>query len=71
MPHENVPLFIMLHKCTVCYIEVRLHHMGLNARNPDFVACEQQTADQPEHSRSLISAFVIHYHNNGADQPAP
>ena len=45
--------------------------MGLNARNPDFVACEQQTADQPEHSRSLISAFVIHYHNNGADQPAP
>ena len=34
------------------------HHMGLNARNPDFVACEQQKA----HSRSLINTFVVQSH---------
>ena len=28
-------------------------------RKPDFVACEQQSADQLAHSRCLISAFVI------------
>ena len=34
------------------------------AKIPDFVACEQQNnkgADQPAHSRRLISAFVVHY----------
>ena len=43
------------------------HHMGLDARNTDFVACEQQrpqTRYQTAHLRSLISAFVIHYLEN-------
>ena len=50
-------------------------YMGLDARNHDFVTCEQQwcrpacayaqsgRADQPVHRCSLISAFVIRYLN--------
>ena len=36
--------------------------MSLDARKPVFRVCEQQSlgAEQPAHSRSLISAFVIH-----------
>ena len=37
------------------------HHMGCDARNPDFVACEQQRRNQPAHLGSLISAFDILY----------
>ena len=37
------------------------HHMGLDAKNPDFVATNNKDADQPAHLCSLISAFVINY----------
>ena len=35
-------------------------HLGLSRRKPDFVAWEQQNADQhsPVHAPSLISSFV-------------
>ena len=40
-------------KCFTCY-------MGLNARKPDTVACEQQGSRlEPVHPCSLVSAFVI------------
>ena len=36
--------------------------MGLNARKPFFERFANNTGtDQPAHSRSLISAFVIHF----------
>ena len=41
--------------------EARKPGIQHHTRNPDFVACEQHGADQPAHTRSLISAFVIHY----------
>ena len=40
------------------------HHMSLDARHPDSVACEQQNnkvTDQPANPPSLTSAFVIPY----------
>ena len=39
------------------------HHMGLDARNHDCVACEQQRRRtlRPVHPHRLISAFVIRY----------
>ena len=40
---------------------VLLHHMGLDTRNPDLVACSNKGADQPAHPHSLISAFVVPY----------
>ena len=39
--------------------EVLYAYMGLVARKPGFVACEQQR-DLPAHSRSPISVFVGH-----------
>ena len=33
---------------------------GLNTRKPVLGVCEQQRCNQPEHSRSLISALFIH-----------
>ena len=36
-------------------------HMGLDARNRDFLVANNKAADQPPHPRSLISDFVIHY----------
>ena len=35
--------------------------MGLDLRKPDFVYANKKGADQPEHSHSLISTFVISY----------
>ena len=32
--------------------------MGHVVRKSDFVACEQQSPDQPAHPRSLVSGFL-------------
>ena len=34
--------------------------LDLGARKPEIIAFEHQSADQPAHSRSLVSAFVVH-----------
>ena len=39
-------------------IQTYTFYMGLVSKKTDFVACEQQTADQAEHTGSLISTFV-------------
>ena len=40
--------------------EVWKRVMGHVVRKPDVTACENKGAGQPAHSRSLISAFVVH-----------
>ena len=35
--------------------------IGLDARKPVFIVCEQHMTDQPAHLSNLISAFVIRF----------
>ena len=40
------------------------HHIGIDTRNPGFFIAKNKGADQPEHPRSLISAFINRYLKN-------
>ena len=44
----------------IIHIRYIHHHMGLDTRKPTWLYATNKGADQPVHSGSLISTFVIH-----------